>query len=185
MSKATSQHPQQQPQRRFLVAAHANNPCIGPQTGKAPIASRDPWGAAGGPTASFGQNWPLAASGERGTTCKRFLSTVGCSGLDSQGLATILDPFQAIFAHLGPDRQMSAVETGKMSSVETGQMSAVETGQMSAAETGQMSAVETRQMYSIKTGQRPVAIVDICLVSTADICPVAACLLYTSPSPRD
>ena len=32
-----------------------------------------------------------------------------------------------------------------------------------------MSAVETRQMYSIKTGQRPVAIVDICLVSTADI----------------
>ena len=45
-------------------------------------------------------------------------------------------------------------------------MSAVETGQMSAAETGQMSAVETRQMYSIKTGQRPVAIVDICLVST-------------------
>ena len=57
-----------------------------------------------------------------------------------------------------------------MSSVETGQMSAVETGQMSAAETGQMSAVETRQMYSIKTGQRPVGIVDICLVSTADIC---------------
>ena len=53
-----------------------------------------------------------------------------------------------------------------MSSVETGQMSAVETGQMSAAETGQMSVVETRQMYSIKTGQRPVAIVDICLVST-------------------
>ena len=48
-------------------------------------------------------------------------------------------------------------------------MSAVEIGQMSAAETGQMSAVETRQMYSIKTGQRPVAIVDICLVSTADI----------------
>ena len=29
-------------------------------------------------------------------------------------------------------------------------------------------------MYSIKTGQRPVAIVDICLVSTADICPVSA-----------
>ena len=53
-----------------------------------------------------------------------------------------------------------------MSSVETGQVSAVETGQMSAAETGQMSAVETRHMYSIKTGQRPVAIVDIGLVST-------------------
>ena len=40
---------------------------------------------------------------------------------------------------------------------------------MSAVETGQMSAVETRQMYSIKTGQRPVAIVDICPISTADI----------------
>ena len=45
---------------------------------------------------------------------------------------------------------------------------------MSAAETGQTSAVETRLMYSIKTGQRPVAIVDICLVSTADISPVSA-----------
>ena len=53
-----------------------------------------------------------------------------------------------------------------MSAVETGQMSAAETGQMPAAETGKMSAVETRQMYSIKTGQRPVATVDICLVST-------------------
>ena len=51
----------------------------------------------------------------------------------------------------------------------TGQMSVVKTGQMSAAETGQMSAVETRQMYSIQTGLRPVSIVDICLVSTADI----------------
>ena len=46
---------------------------------------------------------------------------------------------------------------------------------MSAVETGQVSAVETRQMYySIKTGQSPVAIIDICLVSTADICPVSA-----------
>ena len=45
-------------------------------------------------------------------------------------------------------------------------MSAVETGQMSSAETGQISAVETRQMYSIRTGQRPVANLDICLVST-------------------
>ena len=76
---------------------------------------------------------------------------------------------------------MLAVETGQISSVETGQMSAVETGRMSAieigqrfAETGQMFAVEKRHMYSIKTGQRPVAIVDICLVSTTDICPVSA-----------
>ena len=55
--------------------------------------------------------------------------------MDSQDLATILDPFRVIFADLGPDRQMSAVETGQMSSVETGQMSAAETGQMSAVET--------------------------------------------------
>ena len=61
-----------------------------------------------------------------------------------------------------------------MFSAEAGQMSAVETGQMSAAETGQMSAAETRQMYSIKTGQRPVAILNISLVSTADLCPVSA-----------
>ena len=44
---------------------------------------------------------------------------------------------------------------------------------MSAVETGQMSAVESRQMYNIKTGRRPVAIVDIYFVSTADICPVS------------
>ena len=116
-----------------------NNPCIGPQTGGGPIASRDLVAAARGPMASFGRNWPLAASPGRGTARKRFLSTVGCSGLDSQGLATILDPFRAIFIDLGPGRQMSAVETGQMSSVETGQMSSVETGQISAVETGQMS----------------------------------------------
>ena len=71
---------------------------------------------------------------------------VGCSKLDSHSLATILDPFRIIFADLGPDRQMSAVETGQMSSVETRQMSAVESGQMSAVETRQMSSAETRQM---------------------------------------
>ena len=64
-------------------------------------------------------------------------------------------------------------ETNGFSPFETGQMSAVETGQMSAAVTGEMSAVEARHVYSIQTGQRPVAIVDICLVSTADICPVS------------
>ena len=58
----------------------------------------------------------------------------------------------------------------------TGQMSVLATEEMSVVETGQnlMSAVETRQRYTLKTGQRPVAIVDICLVSTADICPVSA-----------
>ena len=48
-------------------------------------------------------------------------------------------------------------------------MSAVETAQMPAVETRQMSSAETTQLYSIERGQRPVAIVEICLVSTADI----------------
>ena len=60
---------------------------------------------------------------------------VACPGVDSQDLATILDPFRTIFVDLGPDREMSAVETGQMSAAETSQMSAAETGQMSAAET--------------------------------------------------
>ena len=42
----------------------------------------------------------------------------------------------------------------------------VETGQMLTAEAEQMAAVKTWQMCSIETGQRPVAMVDICLVST-------------------
>ena len=96
--------------------------------------------------ASFARNWPLAASPGRGTARKRFVGTVGSSGLDSQGLATILDPLRPIFTDLGPDRQMPVIETGQMSSVETGQMSAVKTGQMSAVETRQMSSAETRQM---------------------------------------
>ena len=121
------------------------NLCIGPQTEKGPIASRDPVGAAKGPTASFGQNWPQAAQLVSGTSCKRFLSTVGCKGLDSQTLATILDPFRTIFTNLGPDRQVFAVETGQMSSVKTGPMSSVETGRISSVETGHMSFVETEQ----------------------------------------
>ena len=103
-------------------------------------------GAAGIPTASFAQNWPLAAQLGPGTVRKRFVITVGSSGLDSQPLATILDPFRTIFVDLGPDRQMSAVETGQMSSVQTRQMCAVETGQISAVETRHMSSAETRQM---------------------------------------
>ena len=106
--------------------------------------------------ASFARNWPLAASPGLGTVRKRFLNPVGSSGLDSQGLATILDPFRAIVTDLGPHRQMSAAETRQMSSVETGQMSAVETGQMSAVETRQMSSAETSQMCTGKTRQRPV-----------------------------
>ena len=74
-----------------------HDPSIGPQTGGGPIASRDLVGGAGARMASFGRNWPLAASPGRGTARKRFLSTVGSSGLDSQDLATILDPFRTLF----------------------------------------------------------------------------------------
>ena len=116
------------------MLALIHDPCIGPQTAGAPIASRDFWGGAGIRMASFARNWPLAASPGRGTARKRFVSTVGSSGLDSQGLATILDPLRPIFTDLGPDRQMPAIETGQMSAIETGQMSPVETGQMSAVE---------------------------------------------------
>ena len=96
--------------------------------------------------ASFGRNWPLAAPPGSGVGCKQLFKPGGSSGLDSQLLGTILGPFRTIFVDLGPDRQMSAVETGQMSSVKTGQMSAVETGQMSAVETRQMSSAETKQM---------------------------------------
>ena len=71
----------------------------------------------------------------RGTGPKGEKMAAACSGLDSRVLATILDPFRVIFVDLGPDRQMSAVETGPISAAETAPMSAAETGQMSAAET--------------------------------------------------
>ena len=40
----------------------------------------------------------------RGTCRKRSGTAVGFIWVDSRGLATILDPFRAIFADLGPDR---------------------------------------------------------------------------------
>ena len=109
-----------------------------------------------------------------------------CPGLDSQDLATILEPFRAPSPIYGQTaylrlehcdiatietsetstmcvetRQMSVLATEEMSAAETGQMS-VETGQMSAAETGQMSAVETRQMSSV-------ARTDICRRTTDNV----------------
>ena len=105
---------------------------------------------------------------------------MACPGLDSQHLATILDPFQAIFINLGPETaylrlehcdiatfetsetSTLRVEIRQMSVPATEEMSVVETGQMSAVETGQMSAVETRQMSSV-------ARTDICLVSTHNV----------------
>ena len=40
----------------------------------------------------------------RGTAPKGEKMAAACLGVDSQDLATILDPFQAIFVDLGPDR---------------------------------------------------------------------------------
>ena len=51
--------------------------------------------------ASFARNWPLAASPGRGTARKRFVSTVGSSGFDSHGLATILKKSPTIFGFFG------------------------------------------------------------------------------------
>ena len=83
-----------------------NNPCIGPQTGGGPIASRDLVGGAGARMASFRPNLvpgPLANASQ---------ARLEAQGSILKGLATILDPYRVIFADLGPDRQMSAVETG-------------------------------------------------------------------------
>ena len=40
----------------------------------------------------------------RGTVPRGEKMAEACPGVDSQDLATILDPFQTIFADLGPDR---------------------------------------------------------------------------------
>ena len=100
-------------------------------------------------SAETGHPRPNLAAGPLGNNFraeKQFLNAVGCSGLDSQSLATILDPIRAIFPDLGPDRQTSAAETGQISPAEAGQMSAVEAAKMSSAETTQMSSAGTGRM---------------------------------------
>ena len=73
--------------------------------------------------------------------------------MDSQDLATILDPFRTIFADLGQTHYLrlehcdiGTVETSKTSTLclETRQMSVLAPEEMSAVETGQMPSVETR-----------------------------------------
>ena len=54
--------------------------------------------------ADFGGSDHFGGGLGRGTGRKRFGSTVGFIWVDSQDLATILDPFRTIFADLGPDR---------------------------------------------------------------------------------
>ena len=80
---------------------------------------------------------------------------VACPGVDSEGLATILDPFRTIFDDLGPDRlQYLRLEHSDIATIETSETSTlcVETRQMSVLATEEMSAVETRQMSAVETG---------------------------------
>ena len=69
---------------------------------------------------------PLCRILVRGTGPRGLEMAVASLGVNSQDLATILDPFRTVFADLGPDRQMPAIETGQMSAAETGQICAVE-----------------------------------------------------------
>ena len=65
-----------------------------------------------------------------------------------------------------------------MHDVETRQMAA-EATQVPAAETGHMSADAAGQMFRIRARQSNVAIIDICLVSTTNMCPVLPVLART------
>ena len=71
-----------------------------------------------------------------------------CPGVDSQVLATILDPFWPIFNDLGPDC-LSQCDLNKkhcdIATIETSETSTlcVETRQLSVLATGNMSVVET------------------------------------------
>ena len=92
-----------------------------------------------------------------------------CRGVYSQDLATILDPFRVIFVDLGPDRRISAVETGQMSAVDTGQMSAVEIGQMSAVEPRHFAPTPTRGWAKPRGAAGEGGGEGKCLVSIANI----------------
>ena len=80
----------------------------------------------------------------RGTGPRGEKIAAACPGVDSQDLATILDPFRTFFVGLGPDRLS---ETWTVEPLRHQQ----------CVETGEMSVLATE---------------DICPVSTADICPV-------------
>ena len=82
-------------------------------------------------------------------------------GTDSQDLATILDPFGAIFVDLGPDRHLPLAQL-RLLRLEHCDIATVETSETSTL------CVVTRQMSVLATQ-------DICPVSAADICPVTTC----------
>ena len=113
-----------------------------------------------------------------------------CLGLDFRDLATILDPFRAMFRRFRArplicdlnivtchnwDNPIS--ETSTMC-VETKTNVVLATEEMPAVETGQMSSAETRHMYNSEAGQRHVLPVHISTekilpVSTGDIRPAS------------
>ena len=119
--------------------------------------------------------------------------------VNSQDLATILDPFRVIFGDLetrppicdlnivilGQLRllrfqqcDIGTVETSETSTlcVETRQMSVLATEEMSAAQTGQMSAVEAGQMSAVETRQMSSAETKQMSTGKTGRCPVP--LLY-------
>ena len=111
-----------------------------------------------------------------------------CPGVDSQDLATILDPFRVIFHRFRarpPICDLNIVTLPQLRLLrhqycvlrqdrflflqpKTSVLSQQQTSVLSQQKTSIPSQQKTRQLPA------PVAIVDICLVSTADICPVSA-----------
>ena len=83
----------------------------------------------------------------------------GSRGTDSHDMATILDPFRAIFVDLGPNglSETWTVETSETSTCCVG--------------TGQISSLATVNIYGVSTA-------DICPVSAADICPVSTNVFF-------
>ena len=113
------------------ILSHLSNPNI-------PVAA-----ARGRLTGSLG--YILSDLG-RGTGPRGEKMVAACPGVDSQDLATIVEPFRAIFADLGPDLNIATVPELKfLRNQHCVDMSVVETGQMSAVETRQMSQCSSRR----------------------------------------
>ena len=86
-----------------IAPACADRSCGPPKPGAAYESQPD--GAAGGPPRpQTGYFLILVADLGRRTGPRGLEMAAACQGVDSQDLATILEPFRAIFVDLGPDR---------------------------------------------------------------------------------
>ena len=102
----------------------------------------------------------------RGTGPKRSEMAVGFIWVDSRGLATVLDPFRAIFADLGRTAYLG-LEHCDIWTVETSETSTL--------------CVETRQMSVLAAeGICPVSTADICPASTEDGTAAGSCSVFSS-----